>query len=89
MSAANSPIDPLYWFKNAPKDVTILVESEDNKLVELPKHHKFRVMNVSKEITAFCNAGGGAFCEVVGGANCGFHFYLSENGISLMERVEG
>jgi hypothetical protein len=91
MTPASSPIDPLYWFKNAPKDVTILVESYDNKLVELPKHYKFRVKDVSKskEVTAFCKMAGGAFCEVVGGDNCGFSFYLSENGISLMERVEG
>jgi hypothetical protein len=89
MSAASSPIDPLYWFKNAPKDVTILVESYDNKLVELPKHYKFKVIDVSEQISAFCKIAGGAFCEVVGGADCGFRFYLSDNAISVMERVEG
>jgi len=89
MTPASSPIDPLYWFKNAPKDVTILVESYDNKLVELPKHYKFKVIDVSKQISAFCKIAGGAFCEVVGGADCGFRFYLSDNAISVMERVEG
>jgi hypothetical protein len=90
MTPASSPIDPLYWFKNLPKEVSVLVESYDNKLVELPKHYKFRVKDVSKskEVTAFCKTDGGAFCEVVGGADCGFRFYLSDNGISAMERVD-
>jgi hypothetical protein len=90
MTPASSPIDPLYWFKNLPKEVSVLVESYDNKLVELPKHYKFRVKDVSKskEVTAFCKIDGGAFCEVVGGADCGFRFYLSDNGISAMERVD-
>lgn len=35
---------------------------------------------VNKELTAYC--------EVVGGANCGLRFYLSDNGINAMEPVE-
>ena len=49
-------------------------------MMELPKHYKFRMMGVNKELTAYC--------EVVGGANCGLRFYLSDNGISVMEPVE-
>ena len=49
-------------------------------MMELPRHYKFRMMGVNKELTAYC--------EVVGGANCGLRFYLSDNGISVMEPVE-
>jgi hypothetical protein len=75
-----SPNDPLYWFKNLPPEVTVVVQLDDKKLMELPKHYKFRMLSVDKELTAHC--------EVVGGANCGLQFYLSGNGISVMEPVE-
>ena len=75
-----SPNDPLYWFKNLPLEVGVLVQLDDKRLMELPKHYKFRMLSVDKELTAHC--------EVVGGANCGLQFYLSGNGISVMEPVE-
>jgi hypothetical protein len=75
-----SPNDPLYWFKNLPKEVTVVVQLDDKKLMELPKHYKFRMLSVDKELTAHC--------EVVGGANCGLQFYLSGNGISVMEPAD-
>ena len=49
-------------------------------MMELPKHYKFRMMGVNKELTAYC--------EVVGGANCGLRFYLSGNAINEMEPAE-
>jgi hypothetical protein len=75
-----SPNDPLYWFKNLPLEVGVLVQLDDKRLMELPRHYKFRMLSVDKELTAHC--------EVVGGANCGLQFYLSGNGISAMEPVE-
>jgi hypothetical protein len=75
-----SPNDPLYWFKNLPEEVTVVVQLDDKKLMELPKHYKFRMLSVDKELTAHC--------EVVGGANCGLQFYLSGNGISVMEPAD-
>jgi len=80
MNNGLSPNDPLYWFKNLPKELSILVQLDDKRLMELPKHYKFRMLSVNKEMTAHC--------EVVGGANCGLQFYLSENGISVMEPVD-
>jgi hypothetical protein len=80
MNNGLSPNDPLYWFKNLPKDVSVLVQLEDDRLLELPKHYKFRMMGVNEEIISHC--------EVVGGANCGLQFYLSGNGISVMEPVD-
>jgi hypothetical protein len=74
-----SPNDPLYWFKNLPEKVSVLVQLDDKRLMELPKNYKFRMLSVDKELTAHC--------EVVGGANCGLQFYLSGNGISVMEPV--
>jgi hypothetical protein len=53
---------------------------DDKRLMELPKHYKFRMLSVDKELTAHC--------EVVGGANCGLRFYLSGNGISVMEPAD-
>ena len=75
-----SPNDPLYWFKNLPEKVSVLVQLDDKRLMELPKHYKFRMLSVDKELTAHC--------EVVGGANCGLQFYLSGNGISVMEPAD-
>ena len=49
-------------------------------MMELPRHYKFRMMGVNKELTAHC--------EVVGGANCGLRFYLSDNGVSAMEPTD-
>jgi hypothetical protein len=75
-----SPNDPLYWFKNLPKEVAVLVQLEDDRMMELPKHYKFRMKKVDENLTAYC--------EVVGGANCGLQFYLSGNGLNAMEPVE-
>ena len=75
-----SPNDPLYWFKNLSKEVAVLVQLEDNRMMELPRHYKFRIKSVNKELAAHC--------EVVGGANCGLRFYLSDNGISAMEPAD-
>jgi hypothetical protein len=74
-----SPNDPLYWFKNLPKELSILVQLDDKRLMELPKHYKFRMIGVNEELISHC--------EVVGGANCGLRFYLSGNGINAMEPV--
>lgn len=87
MSASNSPTDPLYWFKNTPKNVRILVQLDTNDLIELPKHYKFRVMNISKEITAFCKITGGAFCEMVGEMDCGTRFFITEEALVQAEMV--
>jgi hypothetical protein len=75
-----SPNYPLYWFKNLPEKVSVLVQLDDKRLMELPKNYKFRMLSVDKELTAHC--------EVVGGANCGLQFYLSGNGISVMEPAD-
>ena len=75
-----SPNDPLYWFKNLPEEVGVVVQLDDKRIMELPKHYKFRMLSVNKEMTAHC--------EVVGGANCGLQFYLSGNGISAMEPAD-
>ena len=83
-----SPNDPLYWFKNLPKETAVLVQLYDDSFMELPKDYKFRIMDLSEEITAFCKINGVAFCEVVGGTNCGLRFYLSGNGVNEMEPAD-
>lgn len=75
-----SPNDPLYWFKNLPKEMTVIVLLDDERIMELPRHYKFRIKSVNKEIAAHC--------EVVGGANCGLQFCLSGNAINEMEPTD-
>jgi len=80
MNNGLSPNDPLYWFKNLPEKISVLVQLDDKRIMELPKHYKFRMMGVNEELISHC--------EVVGGANCGLQFYLSDSGVSVMEPVE-
>ena len=80
MNNGLSPNDPLYWFKNLSKELSVLVFLDDERIMELPRHYKFRMLSVDKELIARC--------EVVGGANCGLQFYLSDSGVSVMEPVE-
>jgi hypothetical protein len=77
----NSPIDPLYWFKNDPGDFDAYVFDENNKwfLIEPMQKWRFLSKNADKKIFT---------CEVVGGTSCGLKFFLPEEIATAAERVD-
>ena len=82
MSAANSPIDPLYWFKNVPPSVIITARAEDGAVFHLPQLDRWRFVSQEAQDGMF-------LCEVVGNAHCGLRFFLPEVDAAAAEKVEG
>jgi hypothetical protein len=78
MSAANSPIDPLYWFKNEPFDGGVFAMNG----IFIKKNTKWRYVSQQAQDGIF-------FCEIVGGEKCGLTFFLPEQCAAIAEKVEG
>ena len=81
MSACNSPIDPLYWFKNEPKNVLILAYDLDDNLFHIDHTDKWRIVSKNEEYEDFT-------CEIVGSRQCGTRFYLTEEAFAQAEQAD-
>lgn len=81
MSASNSPIDPLYWFKNVPPSVLVAVKEEGGPIIRIDQMDKWRFVSQDAQDGMF-------LCEIVGNANCGLRFFLPEVAIAAAEKVE-
>lgn len=82
MSAANSPIDPLYWFKNVPPGILVAVKEESGSIMRIDQMDKWRFVSQEAQDGMF-------LCEVVGNAHCGLRFFLPEVDAAAAEKVEG
>ena len=81
MSASNSPIDPLYWFKNEPKNVLMLAYDLDDNLFHIDHTDKWRIVSRNEEHDDFT-------CEIVGSRQCGTRFYLTEEAFVQAEQAD-
>jgi hypothetical protein len=77
---ANSPIDPLYWFKNVPPNILMTARAEDGSIFHLPQLDKWRFVSQKEQDGMF-------LCEIVGNISCGLRFFLPEVAIAAAERV--
>jgi hypothetical protein len=80
MSAANSPIDPLYWFKNVPPNILVAVKEESGSIMRIDQMDKWRFVSQEAQDGMF-------LCEIVGNARCGLRFFLPEAATAAAERV--
>jgi hypothetical protein len=80
MSPTNSPIDPLYWFKNVPTNIIMTAREESGPIIRLAQLDKWRFVSQDKQDGMF-------LCEIVGGNSCGLRFILPEVAIAAAERV--
>ena len=80
MSAASSPIDPLYWFKNVPPNIIMAAREESGSIVHIAQLDKWRFVSQSAQDGMY-------LCEIVGNALCGLRFFLPEVAIAAAERV--
>lgn len=81
MNAANSPIDPLYWFKNVPPSILVAVKEESGSTMRIDQMDKWRFVSQSAQDGMF-------LCEIVGNARCGLRFFLPEVATAAAERVD-
>ena len=80
MSPSNSPIDPLYWFKNVPPSVLVAVKQESGPIIRIDQMDKWRFVSQDAQDGVF-------LCEIVGNAHCGLRFFLPEVAIAAAEQV--
>ena len=81
MSAASSPIDPLYWFKNVPPSILVAVKEESGSIMRIDQMDKWRFVSQEAQDGMF-------LCEIVGNARCGLRFFLPEVATAVAERVD-
>jgi hypothetical protein len=77
----NSPIDPLYWFKNVPPNILVAAKEESGSIIRIDQMDKWRFVSQDKQDGMF-------LCEIVGGNSCGLRFFLLEVSIAAAERVD-
>jgi hypothetical protein len=80
MSAASSPIDPLYWFKNVPPNILVAAKEESGSIIRIDQMDKWRFVSQEAQDGMF-------LCEIVGNARCGIRFFLPEVATAAAERV--
>jgi hypothetical protein len=77
---ANSPIDPLYWFKNIPPKIIMTAREESGTIIQIKQLDKWRFVSQKEQDGMF-------LCEIVGNISCGLRFFLPEVAIAASERV--
>jgi hypothetical protein len=77
---ANSPIDPLYWFKNVPPNIIMTAREESGTIIQIKQLDKWRFVSQKEQDGMF-------LCEIVGNISCGLRFFLPEVAIAAAERV--
>jgi hypothetical protein len=78
---ANSPIDPLYWFKNIPPKIIMTAREESGTIIQIKQLDKWRFVSQKEQDGMF-------LCEIVGNISCGLRFFLPEVAIAASERVD-
>jgi hypothetical protein len=78
---ANSPIDPLYWFKNVPPNIIMTAREESGTIIQIKQLDKWRFVSQKEQDGMF-------LCEIVGNISCGLRFFLPEVAIAASERVD-
>jgi hypothetical protein len=78
---ANSPIDPLYWFKNIPPKIIMTAREESGTIIQIKQLDKWRFVSQKEQDGMF-------LCEIVGNISCGLRFFLPEVAIAAAERVD-